>query len=201
MLRDIEYAKTCLKKAQERQAAHANKSRLDIKLKAGDMVWLQDSFFENRRPSTSIADNSKRKFAPKQHGPFKVIKVLSDVTVRLELPKRWRIHDVIHTSHLRLCNDNNPAEFPGREQPPPPEPEVIDDEEHFFVEKFLARRGVGANIAYLVKWQGYGDEENVWRPLKDLREDLDPHTLEKLIQDLQARTQGPKKKVPPKTRK
>jgi hypothetical protein len=60
--------------------------------KASDLVVLSGHNISTRRPS--------KKFANKLHGPFKVVKVLSRSAVHLELPKRWRIHNVFHVTLL-----------------------------------------------------------------------------------------------------
>ena len=40
------------------------------------------------------------KQAPQQHGPFKIIKVISLVVYQLELPHQWNIHPMFHASLL-----------------------------------------------------------------------------------------------------
>jgi len=40
------------------------------------------------------------KLAPRHHRPFKILKVLSPVTYKLELPFKWTIHSVFHASLL-----------------------------------------------------------------------------------------------------
>jgi hypothetical protein len=69
---------------------------------------------------------------------------------------------VFHTSLLR------PFHSDGRHQPPPP-PVDVDGLEEYEVEKLLAHRHSGRQREFLVKWVGYGPEENTWEPLKHLK--------------------------------
>ncbi len=45
---------------------------------------------------------------------------------------------------------------------PPPLPEIIEDEEHYEVEEILDSRLYCGKLQYLVKWKGFGYEENSW---------------------------------------
>ena len=51
----------------------------------------------------------------------------------------------------------------------PPAPELIDDHEEYEVESILDSRMSGRQgLQYLVKWKGYGNEENSWEPERNL---------------------------------
>ena len=62
------------------------------KFKEGDQVRLEGHHLRTHQPST--------KLAPKHHGPFRVVQVMSPVNYRLELPMQWSIHDVFHIDLL-----------------------------------------------------------------------------------------------------
>jgi hypothetical protein len=44
----------------------------------------------------------------------------------------------------------------------PPPPEIIDGEEEYIVEKILNSRFFRGHLQFLIKWKGYGYEENSW---------------------------------------
>jgi hypothetical protein len=58
--------------------------------KMGQLVWLKGKNLP--LPYGMV------KLAPRRHGPFKIVKIISLVTVQLELPTQWSIHPVFHTS-------------------------------------------------------------------------------------------------------
>lgn len=66
-----------------------------------------------------------------------------------------QIHPVFHISLL---------------EPAPPRGQLdksteLESEEEYEVEKILNHRGEGPQTEYLVKWKGYGNDENTWEPL------------------------------------
>jgi hypothetical protein len=67
-------------KAQQSWVKH----RDTPKYKEGDQVWLEGKNLRINQPTA--------KLAPRRHGPFKVIQVMSPVNYRLELPTQWSIH-------------------------------------------------------------------------------------------------------------
>src|SRR3979490_563955 len=52
--------------------------------------------------------------------------------------------------------------IPNQRAEPPPPPELVDGEEHYVVEKVLDSRLMRGRLHFLVKWEGYGYEENTW---------------------------------------
>ena len=55
-------------------------------------------------------------------------------------------------------------------EPPEPPPVYTDRRGGIFeVETILSKRRVGRSWQFLVKWTGYGDLENTWEPLSNVK--------------------------------
>jgi hypothetical protein len=135
-------------KAQQSWVKH----RDTPKYKEGDQVWLEGKNLRINQPTA--------KLAPRRHGPFKIIQVMSAVNYRLELPTQWNIHPVFHIDLLTPYRETI-MHGPNFTRPTP---ELIDGEEEYSVEKILDSRHFGRRqcLQYLVKWEGYPDADNMW---------------------------------------
>jgi hypothetical protein len=135
-------------KAQQSWVKH----RDTPKYKEGDQVWLEGKNLRLNQPTA--------KLAPRRHGPFKVIKVLSPVSYQLALPTQWSIHPVFHIDLLTPYRETI-THGPNYQRPVP---DLVDGEEEYSVEKILDSRKFGRRrrLQYLVKWEGYPDSDNMW---------------------------------------
>jgi len=179
-----ESARAALKAAQDRQAKYANRHRREYTFEVGDKVWLAASHL--RLPRAALAG---RKLLPRFYGPYAIKRVISDVAYELELPAHFRIHPVIHISHLKASADGS-RQFPLRPEyvaPPPPEIGDEDGEEYFHVEAFRNHRRHGSRRQFLVKWRGYPEEDNEWISETNLRKDL-TDSFEPLLEEYVQRT-------------
>ena len=135
-------------------------------LSPGDKVMLDSCNLQVKSPS--------RKLSPRRYRPFKVLKQVSPVTYRIELPPSMKIHNVFHID-LLIPYKETEAYSETYTQPPP---ELIDGQEEYEVEEIINLRHTGHNkkLQYLVRWKGYPSSDNSWVDEKDM------HTPE-LIQD------------------
>ena len=160
MVEELTVAKQHLEAAQQRQKSQADKRRNPSGFQVGDRVLLSTV-------NLSLKATGTRKLMPRFIGPFKIKERISEVAYRLELPTELRIHDAFHVSLLRRYVDD-------KRTPPPPLPLVIDGEDEYFVESILAHRDSGKGNrkkrSYLVKWLGYGVENNTWEPEENLKD-------------------------------
>jgi len=128
------------------------------KYKEGDLVWLEGRHLRTNQPAI--------KLAPKRHGPFEVVQVMSPINYRLKLPMQWSIHDIFHIDLLTPYHETT-IHGPNYSRLPP---DLIDDQEEYKVEKILdsQRYGKKRALQYLVKWKGYPDSDNEWVNHRDM---------------------------------
>ena len=72
-----------------------------------------------------------KKLKPRKLGPYKILRKVSPVSYKLELPKNLRIHPVIHVSDLEPFYEDH---FNRNQKPTPI---IINNEEEYEVEKIL----------------------------------------------------------------
>jgi hypothetical protein len=122
----------------------------------GDRVWLSHQNIESDRPS--------RKLAHRRLGPYPIEAKIGSHAYRLTLPHSMKIHPVFHVT---LLSATKPDVF---ERDPPRPPPIItpDKEEEYEVEEILDSRLRRRKLQYLVKWVGYGPEDNSWEPAENV---------------------------------
>src|SRR5487761_1272670 len=100
--------------------------------------------------------------APRRHGPFQIIRVISPVAYQLELPPQWNIHPVFHSSLLTPYIETD-SHGPNFSRPPP---DLIAGEAEYEVKNIRSHRrhGKRRQLQYLLKWKGYPESDNTWEP-------------------------------------
>ncbi|CAL9004849.1 unnamed protein product [Prunus brigantina] len=155
---------------------YADKGRRALEFKVGDKVLLKLT------PQIWKKINSKvvhRGLIPKYDGPFEVIKCVGNVSYRLKLPDRLKVHPTFHVSFLKPFFEDCEDPLRGQALRAPPVIQKRFDKE---VEKNLDHRTQGQSkksrrTDYLVQWKGGTDEgvvpwpsvaaavQKVWRRL------------------------------------
>jgi hypothetical protein len=153
-----------LTQAQDRQKTQYDKKRRPApQYQVGDKVYVDTKVLR-------VVTVGTPKFLQRWQGPYPITKVITGVhsqevtAVRLKLPDHWRVHPTFHVSAVK------PYPAHTRVADPPP-PVTVDGYEEFLVEKILSHRLKGRNkdkLEYLVKWQGYPEEDNLWTDENDL---------------------------------
>jgi hypothetical protein len=155
-----------LQSAKERQKSQYDKGRRSAPpYQVGDEVYVDTKILR-------VITVGTPKFLQRWQGPYEITKVISgavskEVTaVKLALPKSWKVHPTFHVSAVK------PYPVNSRAAPAPPTVEVQGVIEHV-VEQILSHRFTGRNrrLQFLVKWTGYGTEENQWLYEEDLTSD------------------------------
>ena len=96
----------------------------------------------------------------RQVGPYPISKIISPNAVELKLPPSFKIDVPINVSCLRPYK---PPTILGQQTTPQP-PIEVEGEPEYVVEEILDSRLRRNKLEFLVKWEGYTDENNSWEP-------------------------------------
>jgi hypothetical protein len=151
-----EEARDSLRMAQRKQKKYADGKKKRKVFNVGDLVLLKYNRFG---PGYKPPKRHNHKLAPIA-SPLRITERLSPISYRLQLPAGSRIHDVISIHHLRR--------YRGSGEDIRPLPIIIDDEEHWKVDKVEGERIRQGRTEFLVRWEGYGDDDRSWEPLENL---------------------------------
>ncbi|KAH7300360.1 hypothetical protein KP509_24G058400 [Ceratopteris richardii] len=144
-----------MQQAADRAKEYADRKRSPRSFEKGDRVFLQVL-----ARSTSLSTGKCSQLSPRYCGPWKIVKKLSDVAYRLELPPDCRVHPVFHVSKLRkyISREDNLKEGIVSLQ-------ETDREDHS-PDRILDRRQKRLRNCviqeYLVAWRGLPLTDSTW---------------------------------------
>ena len=145
--------------AQELQKRGHDKGVKPRSYAPGNKGWLNSKYIKTKR---------NRKLEAKFFGPFRVLHPVEKQAYKLELPKKWRIHDVFHVSLLEQDNtrkrrvDDENVELDTDDKNGKSGMEAIWDSKVYTRE---SESGHLPGFYYLVSWKGYPEEKNTWEPV------------------------------------
>ena len=90
------------------------------------------------------------------------------------LPAQFKIHDVFHVSLLKLAKSNGvysppmPVQLEGEEEGLSWEVEQVLDHKPKPRKAHQTDRAYRKQLRFLIKWTGFGPEQNTWEPLANL---------------------------------
>ena len=149
-----------LQHVQQLQKRYYNKYAKPRSYTPGDKVWLNSKYINTKR-------NCKLEF--KFFGPFQVLHFVGKQVYKLELPKRWRIHDVFYmflleqnTTRKRQVDEKTlQLKFEDNDKGDEYEVEAIRDSTIYAKE---LESGLLPGLYYLISQKNFPEEGNTWEP-------------------------------------
>jgi hypothetical protein len=139
------------------------KRRMSPEYKIGDLVKIHHS---------GISRNSQySKLEPVYLGPYPISAVYPDTdNYTLECPLVPSGHLKVHTSLLAPWHQNDDSKFPSRSLPEPGPLEYDTKGPRWAFERIIKHEKTKKNggVRYWVKWEGYGDNQNILEPEESL---------------------------------
>jgi len=167
---DLHEARDNLLASRIAQASSANKSRSDEpRLAVDDLVLLSTK--HRRRDYMRKGDGRVAKFMPRFDGPYRIVEARPETsTYTLDLPSMPNIFPTFHVSQLRKYVPNDPTLFPTRVRPHPAPVITENGSEEVVIDRIIEERRCGRGWRYLVRWVGYGPEDDEWMSRKELED-------------------------------
>ena len=147
--------------ARIKQIRHANRKRQPVPFELGDFVYLSTKYI-------TFSKGLARKLIPKYIGPYKIIQDFNNQSFKLELPmhlKKRGVHDVFHSSLLRIHMPNDDRLFPGRMDTQLGVSPEADDE--WAVDLIRTHAGSGEDSMFEILWKS-GDI--TWMPYFQIKQ-------------------------------
>lgn len=173
--KQLDSAKECMKKAQERQERYYNQRRVNMMFEPGDMVLV-----DSRGLRSAQGNESVKKFSRRWQGPFTVLSRVEDRAYTIDLPAEWRCHTTINIGYLKKFKESvdYPRTMPRRTRSraatraPEDTFEVLDS-------RTVQRRDGTTRKEFLLRWPG--ERQQQWAAEEELKQLLEPQEFALLL--------------------
>ena len=165
---DVSEAQDNLLAAKISQVEFANRRCGDeIIYEVGERVMLSTK--HRRREYLQKHSGRVAKFLPRFDGPFVITKANpTKSSYTLDLPNEPDCFPTFYASLLRKFHPNDDELFPSRKLAQPG-PVVTEDGTHeWLIDRIIDERTRGRGRQYLVRWRGWGPEEDRWLAGREL---------------------------------
>lgn len=143
--------------AKAKQSSEAAERFTATKYAPNDMVWLSSHL---TRDDYNLARPS-HKLSPPWHGPYKVLRMVGPIAVKLQLPDTTRAHPVVHMSMARK-HTAQPPDLAHPDSPHPPPAEFVDGEPAYTVQCIIAHKWVNSTYEFLTHYAGEPEHDALW---------------------------------------
>jgi len=144
--------------AQAMMKLAADERRQEFQLAVGDKAYLR------LHKGYHLPGIPKAKIGQQRVGPFEVENVVGSNAYKLKLPAHWKIWPVISGIYLDKAPDGaDPYDRMPKSQPVEvTEDEILNSGDRWEVAAIVRKRVLRKNVQYLVRWSGFGPEEDSW---------------------------------------
>jgi len=147
-----------LEQAQVVQKRHYDRAHRPVTYLVGDWALLR----LRQRPAASLSAATAGKLKPKFYGPYRVVELINEVAVRLDLPPQARLHDIFHVGLLKKYHGDLPAV-------PPPLPPLRNGAVVLEPEQAVKTRLARGVRQVLIKWKGASPASATWEDVDAFR--------------------------------
>ena len=160
------------REAKEQSHAYANESRRDrAPYKPGTLIWVKNHI--------RLMVGSKPKLQRQFRGPYIVLKMVGPVTVMFRPIASAIAADTIHVDNTKpflttagksvvLSAYREVREAEAAEDEVLEDGEAEEESAAYEVDKVVDHRLVGGTIEFLLRWKGYGPEDDAWTAESDM---------------------------------
>ena len=125
----------------------------------------------HRHEYLANGDGRVAKFMPRYDGPYTILEARPETsTYVLDVPRSAQACNTFHVSQLRAFVTNDQELFPSRELPRPGPVVTPGGQLENFIERIINEKKIGRSKKYLVRWSGYGPEDDEWLSKKELED-------------------------------
>jgi hypothetical protein len=157
-----------LTKAQQRMKKYADAKRTERQFELGDFVYLKMKSYRE----SALGMKNPVKLSPRWYGPFKVLQKVGQVSYKIQLPDKCKLHDTFHVSHLK--KNTGPNAVPNPILPLVTEDGKVKTAPLAILQRHIIPRSVGdydvAIPQWLVHWDTMTAEEATWEDASFIQE-------------------------------
>lgn len=171
----LDSARECMRKAQERQERYYNQKRLEMIFEPGDMVLV-----DSRGLRSTQGGEPTKKFSRRWQGPFAVLSRVENRAYTIDLPADWRCHTTVNIGYLKKFRES--ANYPRtmtRKTRVQARTQTTEDSFEVLDSRTVQRRDGKTRKEYLVRYPG--ERQQQWMAEENLKDVLEPQELDLLL--------------------